>query len=163
MFFNFFHCITHKYFNNGCRNYNVRFQIQCHILLWFSSIPTVSTCARMRSRSTEVGLGDMASKWYRDIFLLYRDTLYISRYFDISSKALKNAWFNPLMHSHTSMMILVVPATYVCIKPFLFILYSLEVSIRTILNLCAKGVNHNEVKFNKTVFIQGNCKMHISF
>ena len=42
-------------------------------------------------------------------------------------------------------MILVVPATYVCIKPFLFILYSLVVSIRTILNLCAKGVNHNEV------------------
>ena len=42
--------ITNNYFDNRCRNYNVPFQIQCDILLWFSSIPTVSmfahTCVR---------------------------------------------------------------------------------------------------------------------
>ena len=36
------------YFDKRCRNYNVHFHIQCHILLWFSSIPTVSACASMR-------------------------------------------------------------------------------------------------------------------
>ena len=45
-----FHWITKKYFDNRCRNYNVLFQIQCHILLWFSSIPTVDICAHTRTR-----------------------------------------------------------------------------------------------------------------
>ena len=51
----FFHCITNKYFDNGCRNYNVRFQILCHILLGFSSRRTL-----MRSTSTEATVCDSA-------------------------------------------------------------------------------------------------------
>ena len=52
--------LTNTYFDNECRNYNVRFHIQCYILLWFSS---VSTCARMRSTSREASGGSAQLSW----------------------------------------------------------------------------------------------------